>query len=376
VTGLALFDDFTDTVLGHHPDFIVGLANAAPTVTDPPGAVRLYCPPSYLSQRLLDKGVTFRPTVGRSPSSSGVKLPYSRTVEPGILSEACWDAAAGAATVFVNCYFDENYPAWPGPQNGLRYVHSLHRPGYFAGDAAQHAGRHGRLPDLIRGLAPTGLFVVHSRAGEQQAAQFVDPRNLLRTGWPTASREEIAARFDHATSPAGDEPYVLSIGSARGDKGIQLLLSALAGGPPLRIVGQQYEQKEAHLRGSYPNTRVEWETGWVSRQRLGEAIAGAAVIVFPYLPEFGGYGGASGALAQALTFGKPVIVSEVLADQVPDSPACRVIPAADEEALRQAIDEALRNLPELHAAAAELRKYADENHTYEGHLEQILDRCG
>lgn len=370
-----MFDDFTDTVLGHHPDFIMGLANAAATATDPSGSVRLYCPPSYLSGHRLHEGVGHESVAGGSASSSGVKLPYSRVVDPADLAKACQDAAAHGVTVFLNCYFDENYPACPGPEAGLRYVHSLHRPGYFAADAAHHLGRYQRLADFVGERASDALVVVNTRVGERQAAQFVDPRNLLRTGWPTATRVEVAEWFERPQLPADHEPYVLSIGSARADKGIQVLLSALAGGPTVRILGQQYDGVEARLRSDHPRTRVEWETGWISRQRLGEAIAGAAVVVFPYQEEFAVYGGASGALAQALSVGKPVIVSEVLADQVPDSPACQIVPTADEEMLRRAVRVALSNLRELHEAAADLRAYVEDNHTYEGHLQRILDRC-
>ncbi|WP_151772164.1 glycosyltransferase [Streptomyces abyssomicinicus] len=375
MTGVALFDDFTDTVLGHHPDYVVGLANAAATVAAP-GPVRMYCPPAYLTHHRLDPAVTHRATTGASPGSGAVKLPYSRAVDPGRLAEACRDAHDHGATVFLNCYFDENYPAWPAPGTGLRFAHSLHRPGYFAADAMRRLGEGGRLADLVRGQAPDALFVVNTAVGERQARQFVDARNLLRAGWPTATRAEVAAAFARGAAPADEEPYVLSIGSARSDKGVRVLLSALAGGPLLRILGQQYDGVEKQLSAEYPHTRVDWESGWISRERLGEVIGRASVIVFPYQQEFAGYGGASGALAQAISAGKPVIVSEVLAEQVPDSPACRVVPAADERALRRAVDDALRHLPELREAAAGLRAYVEENHTYEGHVERVLDRCG
>lgn len=371
---LSLFDDFNDTVLGHHPDFAVGLANSAVAVTGP-DPVRLYCPSSYFDEHPLRDGVVHRPALGRSPGSTGVKLSYSRLVDPANLHAACRDAAAHGASVFVNCYFDENYAAWPAPRNGLRYVHALHRPGYFGLQVAGHYGTRS-LVDLLAELAPDDLFVVHSRAGERMAADYIDPGRLVRSAWPAASRAEVAAWFDTAAAPGDDDPYVLSIGSARSDKGTDLLMSALTRRHRLRIVGQQYEGMEAHLSERHPDVRAEWETGWISRERLGEVISAAAVIVFPYQPEFTDYGGASGALAQALTFGKPVIVSEVLASQVPDSPACRVIPTGDADALRKAIDEALDDLPGLHEAAADLRKYVEEQHTYEGHLERILDRCG
>ncbi|MEV5600814.1 glycosyltransferase family 4 protein [Streptomyces sp. NPDC052299] len=373
MTGMAVFDDFNDTVLGHHPDFVVGLANAA-AATPAAGPVRMYCPPSYLLHHRLDRGVTHMATTGASPGSSAVKLSYSGTVDPKRLAEACRDARDHGATVFLNCYFDENYPAWPISEAGLTYVHALHRPGYFEADVRRRLGG-GRLLDVVGGQGPDALFVVNTPVGERQARRFVAPDRLLRVGWPTATRAEVAASFRRGWTPTDEEPYVLSIGSARSDKGIGVLLTALENGPQLRVLGQQYDGVEERLCKDHPNARVGFESGWISRARLAEVIAGAAVIVFPYQQEFAGYGGASGALAQAISAGKPVIVSEVLAEQIPDSPACQVVPAADDRALRRAIDDALRHLPELHEAAAGLRAYAEEHHTYEGYVRHILDRC-
>ncbi|MBQ1053069.1 glycosyltransferase family 4 protein [Micromonospora sp. C51] len=375
MTGIAFFDDFTDTVLGHHPDFIVGLANAATEVTGGAEPVQLHCPTGYLSQHRLDERVAHHPAEGVSPGSGAVKLPYSRLVTPDNLAAASRSAAARGVTVFVDCYFDENYPAWPAPELGLRHVLSLHRPGYFTTGLTDRFPPRRPVADIIRGLAPAGLFVVHSPAAERLAAKFVDSRRLLRTGWPTATRAEVARWFGQAAAPPDEDPYVLSIGSARTDKGIDLLMSALPDGQRLRIVGQQYEETVARIGARHPRHRVEWETGWIPRERLNQAIAHAAVTVFPYQPEFSDYGGASGALAQALVMGKPVIVSEVLAEQVPVSPACRIVPVGDADALRHAIEDSLRRLPELRAAAAELRGHVERQHTYEAHVEHILERC-
>lgn len=375
MTGLALFDDFTDSVLGHHPDFIIGLANAAAALGDPRSAVRLYCPESYLAHHRPDANVVHQDASGGSPGSGDSKLHYSRFVDGSNLAKATRDATDHGVRLFFNCYFDENYPAWPASEPGLRYVHSLHRPGYFAADAERFLGGHRSLAGFVREHAGSGLFIVNTRAGERQARSFVDPRNLLLSGWPTATRAEVEARFKRRWTQKPAEPYVLSVGSARSDKGIELLMSALAHGPRLRIIGQQYEGVEARLTAQYPDTRVDWETGWISRRRLFEAIDDAAVLVFPYQPEFAGYGGASGALAQALTAGKPVIVSEILADQVPPSQACQVVPSRDEQALRRSVEHAMGHTRALHEAALATREYVEKNHTYEGHLQAVLDRC-
>lgn len=374
MTGVALFDDFTDNVLGHHPDFVVGLADAAAKVAGA-GSARLYCPPSYIRHHELSPGVVHRAVAGGSPNSAGTKVAFSSWASPANVALATSDAAAHGSELFLNCYFDENYPAWPGPRTKMRYVHVLHRPGYFAADAARHAADVGRLAELVRERAGDSLFVVNTITGARQAGAFVDPAAIIRTGWPTATRAEVDTWFRDNQPPAGEEPYVLSIGSARSDKGIDVLLAALADGPRLVILGQQYDGVEERIRREHARTRVEWESGWVSRQRLGEGIRGASVVVFPYQEEFAGYGGASGALAQALAAGKPVIVSDVLAEQVPPSPACRVVPSTDVAALRRAVNDALREVDDLHRAAAELRGYVETNHTYEGFIERLLERC-
>lgn len=371
MTGIALFDDFTDNVLGHHPDFIVGLAHAAATVAGP---ARLYCPQEYLRHHEVGSGVVHCEVQGRSPGSSGTKVSSSSSASPENVAAACFDAAEHGATLFLNAYFDENYPAWPGPPTAMQHVHVIHRPGYFAADSRQRADT-ANLTGLVRERAADALFVVNTATGARQAAAFVDPASLIATAWPTATRVEVDAWFRDNRPVDGTEPYVLSIGSARSDKGIDIVLAALADGPLLRILGQQYAGVEERIRREHPRTRVDWESGWVSRSRLGEVIRRASVIVFPYQQEFAGYGGASGALAQALAAGKPVIVSEVLAEQVPRSPACRVVPAADVGALRRAVTEALRDVADLHRAADGLRGHVEAHHTYEGFIEKLLERC-
>lgn len=375
MTGFALFDDFTDSVLGHHPDFVVGLADAAARAGGT-GSARLYCPSSYLRHHQLRPGVVHRPSSAESPNSAGKKVSFSSWASPANVALASSDAEAHGSELFLNCYFDENYPAWPGPRTTMRYVHVLHRPGYFAADAARYAADAGGVAGLVRERAGDSLFVVNTLTGARQAGAFIDPATIIRTGWPTATRAEVDWWYRDNRPPVGDEPYVLSIGSARSDKGINVLLAALADGPRLVILGQQYDGVEERIRQEHARTRVEWESGWVSRQRLSEVIRGASVIVFPYQREFAGYGGASGALAQALAAGKPVIVSDVLAEQVPASPACRVVPTDDVVVLRRAVTEALREVENLHIAASELRDHVEKNHTYEGFVEQVMERCG
>jgi glycosyltransferase involved in cell wall biosynthesis len=227
----------------------------------------------------------------------------------------------------------------------------------------------------LRRIAPADLFVVHTLAAAQVGQNWLPRPRLLRLGWPAASLAEVADRFAASAPPTDREPYALLIGDARDAKGIHVLLTALEdGGPLLRIVGQQLDGVEESLRHRYPATRVDWVTGWVSRSPLTEAISGAAVVVFPYLDSFGRHGGVSGALAQALTFAKPIVATTVLADQLPQSAACRLIEPGDTAALRYAIQWAIRNTTELHLSARATFEYVRRWHTYDFHLERILER--
>jgi glycosyltransferase involved in cell wall biosynthesis len=217
---------------------------------------------------------------------------------------------------------------------------------------------------------------VHTQAAFRLAYRWIPAGRLLRLGWPAASLAELDERFA-STTPAPDaEPHALLIGDARDAKGINELLAALAGGGPLlRIVGQQLDGVEEGLRHRYPATRVDWQTGWVSRHRLAQAVRAAAVVVFPYLQSFGQHGGVSGALAQALTFAKPIVATTVLADQLPESDSIRLIEPGDILALRQAIQWAVHNTSALHESAQETFDHVREEHTYDLHLMRILERA-
>jgi glycosyltransferase involved in cell wall biosynthesis len=222
---------------------------------------------------------------------------------------------------------------------------------------------------------PDGLFVVHTAAAYDDALRWLTPDRVLQLPWPAASIAEIAERFAGAVPSTSQEPHALLIGDARDAKGIHELLAALSGGGPLlRIVGQQPDGVESALKQRYPATRVNWETGWISRSRLNAAIGAASVVVFPYLKTFGQHGGVSGALAQALTFGKPLVVSSVLADQLPVSHALRIVEPGDVADLRHAVEWAVSSSAELHRAAASTFDEVCENHTYDRHLARIVAR--
>ena len=359
---LAFFDDYGE-VPGHHPDYIVGLGLAA--------KAPIYCPATFLDGRPWTTGLIHHPMVGDVDRSPG---PAQNN-----LQKAYEDAARLGADVLVNLFLDENWDAFPIKRHGLRLAHALHRPGALPGTMGGiNAVKRGDAVGVLKALAETDVIVVHTATGFRQASQWIPPERILHVGWPAATVESIRRRFEAAASAAdgaGDEPYALLIGRGNRYKGIRVLLEAVGSGLPLRIAGKlEVAEDAAWLASNFPRARVSWEPGWVDSQRLDELVAGARVVVFPYLSGFDAHGGASGALVHALTFGKPIIVSEELRAQVPDLACCQVVPTGDAVALRAALDRALTSPADFGQQARELEEYLVENHSYERHVEHLANR--
>lgn len=368
MTTLAIVDDYPEPGLGHHPDLLVGLAEASLRVPRLTGPTRIYCPSAFIADRMLSAGIDHRPFVRAADVNSSLHRERMSAIHRG--------AGDAGASVFLNLFFDESHRSFPVRDAAPQVVQVLHRPAELADDVAGIGlDRDREMAAYLRRTAPAGLFVVHTQDAYHDALAWLPDERLILLPWPSASVSEVTKRFAAAAPGAGQEPHVLLIGDAREAKGIHVLLTALAGGGPLlRIVGQQPEGVEAALRDRYPATRVEWETGWISRSRLSAAISAASALVFPYLKTFSRHGGVSGALAQALTFGKPLVVSAVLADQLPESSAVLLVEPGDATGLRQAINDALQRSAELHRAAAATLEQVLEDHTYDRHLARIIAR--
>jgi hypothetical protein len=355
---LAFFDDYPGE-RGHHPDLIVGLGIAA--------HAPLYCPDPFLDGRSDAVHLPHRTVVGDRDNPARTKAN---------LEDAHDDAGNRGCDTFVNLFLDENWDSFPIRRGGLRLVHSLHRPGEFTGIlGGVNAFKPGDAVAVLRSLARTDLVIVHTAVGEQQIGAWLPADNILRLGWPAAHTQDIRQRFASSSADVGKhEPYVLLIGEALGYKGIHCLLEALNPGPPLRIAGNLAVGDGEWLACKYPKARVTWEPSWVTRPRLDDLVAGATVVIFPYLPAFDAHGGVSGALVHALTFAKPIVVSEALASQAPASPSCLVVPVGDAGALRSAIDQAMAGADEMCAAAQDLESFILREHTYERHAERLVER--
>lgn len=353
----AFFDDYPNEDRGHHPELIFGLAEATARVGEEP--VTVYCPPSYLGES-TPRSIVHRPCEGPQP--------YTLGSSHHNLSRAVLDLAT-RDEFLVNLFLDENYESFPlrgTPTAGI--VHVLHRPG----PDPRGPGSPRIALDPLLSQRPDDLIVVHTTTGVRRVSEIAPGCNVVRLGWPTVTRRQVEDRFKASTKAANDEPYILMVGGAREDKGISTLMAALANGPSLRVIGEQEPGLEARLESAHPRTRVEWQSGWVRREKIDEAIVGAAVVVFPYEQDFGIHGGASGALAQAIAHPKPLVISTVLAEQAPDIDYRLKVPPGDTSMLRQAIDWALDNKEILHEAALERQGYVLREHTYEGHIEGLI----
>lgn len=355
--GIALFDDYPGPILGHHPDLLVGLARAAASAA-PGEQVQVHCPPVYLESTGSLDGIEVH-------SVSGRRLPVDVTLTARNLDATCRRARAAGIGVVLNLFFDESHAAVPLDDRGVRFVHVVHRPGELP-----------RTPEMRHRLATLAArdgFVVHTERGRAAMLGLVPTGSVARIPWPAGSRADVMARFAEALAPT--HPHVLLVGGARPDKGIDVLLDALAtptGAPPLRIVGEHTAEDDAHLAARTESLDVTWHRRWVDGPAIDDAIRRAAVVVFPYLPEFGLHAGASGALAQATTFAKPLVVSDVLAPDLVSGAGCLVVPAGDPVALRASIDRAVAHAAALHAAAGRAREVVLQAHTFEGHLERML----
>ncbi|WFE96503.1 glycosyltransferase family 4 protein [Micromonospora sp. WMMD987] len=357
---LAFFDDYGE-VPGHHPDHIVGLGRAA--------RAPIYCPDGFLEGRRELTELIHHPVTGdvdRTPGPARTNL-----------ETACADAVRRGADVLVNLFLDENWDAFPIARHGIRMAHTLHRPGAIEGTMGGiNAVKQGDAVGVLRRLAPTDPIVVHTSAGLRQASRWIPADRIVHLGWPAATGEAIRRRFAAAgAATTDDEPYVLLIGRGNRYKGIRVLLEAVGPGDHrLRIGGKLEVPGDADwLAEEFPRARVSWEPGWVDDHRLDQLIAGAAVVVFPYLSGFEAHGGVSGALVHALTFAKPIVVTEELRTQLPELAASLVVPTGDATALKAALDRVMAD-PRRFAQPAELEKYLVDNHSYERHVEQMINR--
>ena len=157
---------------------------------------------------------------------------------------------------------------------------------------------------------------IEATYGTQVAARtVVMPLGLYDYGKPSASRAVLRERYG---LPA-DEVVVLFFGSLRRNKGLEVLIEALALETSKRVhvlvAGQHPSQSEppvawyqklAAERGV--ESRITWRIGYVADPEVADLFSCVDIVAIPYLKSFAGQ---SSVLSVAAAYSVPVIASDV-----------------------------------------------------------------
>jgi glycosyltransferase involved in cell wall biosynthesis len=348
---LGFFDDYGDTP-GHHPDLILGLGRVE--------AEPVFCPRSFHAGA-PDPRVALHPV-------DPAKLDAATTRTNLLRVEATMPTLG--VDVLVNLFLDENIEALPAR---APMVHVLHRPNELRHRIENEGSslRPEQLGDLLRVDGRPEVVVVHTTRALTQATELFPDHTVTQLGWPSASAEDVRRRFEVAC-PVG-RPYVVLIGEARAYKQVRWLIEALGPNLRLHVAGMLHEGDREWLRRRSWTRDVRFEPGWVPPERMAELILGASAAVFPYWDRFEDHGGVSAALVQALTFGKPVVATRVIADQIPPSAARTVVDDQDLPGLTEALARVVDERVQQHDDAKDLLDHVLATHTYEGHVDALRE---
>ena len=113
--------------------------------------------------------------------------------------------------------------------------------------------------------------------------------------------------------PSDDPKELLFFGTLRSNKGIDVLLNAIAAIPrdapiTFRFAGRgDADLEDLLVRHARTDPRILVEIGWVPPERQAVLYARAWAVIVPYLPAFAAQ---SGTVRVAYSFGTPVIASD------------------------------------------------------------------
>jgi glycosyltransferase involved in cell wall biosynthesis len=177
--------------------------------------------------------------------------------------------------------------------------------------------------------------VVHTERGREALHELgVDPVVISHPVYPS----EAVSSDDGQT--------ILALGVIRPYKGLADAVAVVERLPDARLlVAGDPAMDLASLRDA---PRTEWRLGYLTPLELDRALSAATVAIFPYRAELD----QSGALLQALGAGVPAVAYDVggLAEPIVRYGAGRVVPAADVDALADAVNELLGDAGALQAA--------------------------
>jgi D-inositol-3-phosphate glycosyltransferase len=199
--------------------------------------------------------------------------------------------------------------------------------------------------------------LVHTAAERERAVSLLQPRSGKGAARPTrVAVSALAPFFDAAPATSGDpaDPgdlveraperparrRLLFFGLVRPYKGLDILIEALAKGPPevaLTVAGEFWtpvEETRAQAEALGVSDRVEIRPGYVAADDVPELLAEVDALVLPYRA-----GTATQNVELAFTHGLPVVVTRAgsMSAAVRDGLDGLIVPAGDAAALAAAL---------------------------------------
>jgi glycosyltransferase involved in cell wall biosynthesis len=207
---------------------------------------------------------------------------------------------------------------------------------------------------------PDRLIVAHESLKSRLHREFDIPADHVSVV-PLPS-PVVTMASDH---PAEDPKEVLFFGTLRRNKGIDVLLNAIAAVPRsapvvFRFAGRGDRDLE-DLLVSHARTdpRIRVEIGWIPEERQATLYARAWAVVVPYLPAFAAQ---SGTVRVAYSFGTPVIASDTgaLGETIRQDGSGWLAKPGDAHDLAQRILEVVGDDEGRHARAAVSKRLGQE----------------
>jgi len=235
--------------------------------------------------------------------------------------------------------------------------------------------------ELSRSLAAAAeSYVTHWCRWLQQVDCFVAPSHFLAQ---TVTRMGLPARrIEVVPNPVGGnrvaslggrrEREILYVGRLSPEKGVDVLLKAVAGvpGAKLRVLGEGPDlQRLQKLAGSLAlGVRVDWE-GWQPPDVVTTRMSTATALAVPSIC----YENCPGVVLEAMAAGLPVIASELggLVELLDAGRGGWLVPAGDAEAWQQQVEAVLADAAARRQRAAAAQRRVQERHDPTRFVERI-----
>ena len=270
---------------------------------------------------------------------------------------AFFGAPSGVAAWFWNLFFR------------LPYIVSLRGgdvPGFRPYDFAR---QHRLLAPLLRRVWHRAATVVANSEGLRQLGQIFEPRipvRVIPNGVDLEKFKPVSQRWD--------PPRLLFVGRVVYQKGLDLLLKALAGlrdSPwELEIVGDgpRVERLKEQVAQLHLEKKVSF-AGWLSRDGLPQAYQRANLFVYPSRHE-----GMPNAVLEAMASGLPVLATRIAGNEDLVSEETGVlVPPEDVQALGAALASLISNASLRQQMGAAARKQVEAQYSWRKVAQAYLD---